>query len=236
MKIIPAIDILGGKCVRLCQGRFEDSTEYDNDPVQMAMRLQSAGLRFLHLVDLDAARYQQLVNIEVVSDICRSTNLQVDYGGGITTPEQAELVLQEGVKAINIGSLAVTNPRGFKKILQVCGPERVILSMDVRNNRVAINGWQVDSGIPLFGFLEICRKFGVTQVCCTDIERDGMLQGPAFNTYKAIKKAFPEITLTASGGISNVEDLQYLQEIGVDAAVVGKAIYEGRIKLEELVC
>ncbi|MBL0744094.1 1-(5-phosphoribosyl)-5-[(5-phosphoribosylamino)methylideneamino]imidazole-4-carboxamide isomerase [Chryseolinea lacunae] len=234
MRIIPAIDIIDGKCVRLTQGDYAQKKIYHEDPVQVARSFEEAGLTDLHVVDLDGAKAGKVVNWKVVEDIAKNTGLAVDFGGGIKTEEEIDKLLNLGVKQVNLGSVAVKEPLKVISWLKKFGKSKIILSADVKGEFIAISGWQESSPLTLFSLLKDYTRNGIEYVTCTDISTDGMLTGPNIELYKNILMSFPQLNLVASGGVSNLEDLRELKRIGADGAIVGKAIYEGRITLEEL--
>jgi phosphoribosylformimino-5-aminoimidazole carboxamide ribotide isomerase len=234
MRIIPAIDLIDGKCVRLTQGDYNQKKIYNENPFEVAKEFENAGLKFLHLVDLDGAKAGKVVNWKVVESICNETNLDVDFGGGIKTEEQIKQLFDCGVKQVNLGSIAVKDPKIVAEWINKFTPEKIILSADVKNEMIAISGWQESSAIPITTFLNDYVKNEIKYVTCTDISVDGMLTGPSIELYQKILINFPQLNLIASGGVSCLQDLQELKQFGVSGAIVGKAIYEGRIKLEEL--
>jgi len=234
LKIIPAIDLIDGKAVRLTQGDYSQKKEYADNPAEVAKIFEDAGITNLHLVDLDGAKAQKPANLSVLSAITSGTNLNVDFGGGVKSNESLEAVFSAGAKQVTAGSIAVKNKPLVKEWLLTYGTERIILGADVIDQKIAISGWQEDSGIDLFEFLEEYIKSGVTYCICTDVSKDGLLQGPSFELYAEIQKAFPNLKLIASGGVSNLDDLEKLAEMEVYGTIVGKAYYEGRITLEEL--
>ena len=234
MRIIPAIDIIDGKCVRLAQGDFKKVKLYREDPVEVAKEFEDADLEYLHLIDLDGAKKGSVVNWDVIEDIQAKTALKVDFGGGVKTTEEIDRLLDLGVNQINIGSVAVSDPKLFSDWLWKYGPENFILSSDVRNENILVNGWTATTTINLFDLVSQFIKDGLEFVCCTDIETDGMLKGPNFILYRKLKGHFPKLKIIASGGISSISDLEELQYIHVNGAIIGKAIYEGKIKLPEL--
>jgi len=234
MRIIPAIDIIDGKCVRLAQGDFKKVKMYREDPVEVAKEFEDADLEYLHLIDLDGAKKGSVVNWDVIEDIQAKTALKVDFGGGVKTTEEVDRLLDLGVNQINIGSLAVSEPKLFSDWLWKYGPENFILSSDVRDESILVNGWTATTTINLFDLISQFIKDGLEFVCCTDIETDGMLKGPNFILYRKLKSHFPKLKIIASGGISSISDLEELQYIHVNGAIIGKAIYEGKIKLPEL--
>jgi phosphoribosylformimino-5-aminoimidazole carboxamide ribotide isomerase len=234
MRIIPAIDIIDGKCVRLAQGDFKKVKMYREDPVEVAKEFEDADLEYLHLVDLDGAKQGNVVNWDVIEDIQAKTTLKVDFGGGIKKTEEVDRLLDLGINQINVGSIAVVEPTLFSEWLWKYGPENFILSSDVRDENILINGWTAATEINLFDLVSRFVKDGLEFVCCTDVKTDGMLEGPNFILYRKLRSHFPNIKIIASGGISSVSDLEELQYIHVDGAIIGKAIYEGKIKLPEL--
>ncbi|SHN27441.1 1-(5-phosphoribosyl)-5-[(5-phosphoribosylamino)methylideneamino] imidazole-4-carboxamide isomerase [Cyclobacterium lianum] len=234
MEIIPAIDLIDGKCVRLTQGDYNQKKEYASDPLQIAKQFEAAGIRRLHLVDLDGAKVKRIVNRDVVERICGETSLRVDFGGGVQSDEDIELAFQLGVSQVTGGSIAVKNPELFAKWLDVYGGDRLILGADARDRKIAISGWQETTGMDLISFIGEYHAKGVKYVICTDVAKDGLLQGPSLELYTEIMEEIPEIRLIASGGVASMHDLQELEKAGVYGAIVGKAFYEGRISLAEL--
>ncbi len=234
MKIIPAIDIIDGKCVRLTQGDYAQKKEYASDPLEVAQRFEKAGLSRLHIVDLDGAKSRKVVNAETLKRVADNTNLAIDFGGGIKSNESLELVLASGANQVTAGSIAAKNPELVKQWINQYGPEKIILGADVKEEEIAINGWQEGSGINLFNFLDQYIKQNIIYCICTDVSRDGLLQGPSFQLYQRIMARFPTLKLIASGGVSSMDDLVELEKIGVYGAIVGKAYYEGRVSLDEL--
>lgn len=235
IELIPAIDIIDGKCVRLTKGDYDTKKVYDASPVDMAREMEDYGFRRLHIVDLDGARSRHVVNHRVLHEITSHTNLTVDFGGGIKTDEDLSIAFDNGAALVTIGSIAVTHPEVLIEWLQKYGSERIILGADVRDRMVSINGWKEDSALELIPFLKRYMAEGVTNVLCTDIAHDGMLQGPSTALYSEVMAAFPTLHLIASGGVSSTEDLRRLNAAGIPAAVFGKAIYEGRINLQKLI-
>ncbi len=234
MRIIPAIDIINGKCVRLTQGDYGKVKVYREDPLDVALEFQNADLEYLHLVDLDGAKKGKVVNWKVVEEIQANTALVVDFGGGVKTEEEVQQLLDLGVNQINIGSLAIKEPDKFVEWMQKFGAENFILSADVRNENVMINGWLESANFRLFELVDGFIDKGLQYLTCTDIGLDGMLKGPNIALYKKLKNKFPDLKINASGGIASLDDLKELSYIHMHGAIVGKAIYEGRIKLEEL--
>ena len=231
---IPAIDLIEGKCVRLTQGDYATSHVYAEDPVDMARRFEDMGFTRLHLVDLDGAKSRHVVNDHVLKAITRATKLIVDFGGGVKTDDDMSRVLDAGAEMVTCGSIAVTQPDTVLGWMERYGAEHLILGADVKEGKISINGWQEDSAHELMPFLQRYLDAGMMHVLCTDISRDGMLQGPATALYGSIMQAFPHCRLIASGGVSCIEDILQLDKAGVPAVVFGKAIYEGKINMKEL--
>lgn len=234
MRIIPAIDIIDGKCVRLTQGDYAQKKIYNEDPLAVARTFQDAGLKYLHLVDLDGAKAGKVVNWKVVETITRNTSLQVDFGGGIKTDGEIRKLFAGGVRQVNLGSIAVKNPPLVHRWIELYGADKIILGADVKNENIAIGGWQEESSIRLTDFIADYFEKGIRYVTCTDISTDGMLQGPNVELYRKLSNTFSSVRFIASGGVSSLRDLENLKQINVDGAIVGKAIYEGRISLEQL--
>jgi phosphoribosylformimino-5-aminoimidazole carboxamide ribotide isomerase len=234
MRIIPAIDIIDGKCVRLTQGDYDQMIIYREDPAEVAQEFEDADLEFLHLIDLDGAKQGKVVNWRVIEQIQEKTALKVDFGGGVKTSGEIEALLELGVNQLNIGSLAVKKPDTFIEWLKSYGPENFILSADVQDDNVYINGWLESSELRLFDLVSKFEVAGLKYISCTDIRSDGMLEGPNFKLYENLIARFPGLKIIASGGVSSVKDLEKLKAIGVDGAIVGKAIYEDKIKLSDL--
>ncbi len=234
MTIIPAIDILDGKCVRLTRGDYSSQKIYCDTPLDMALLFQDKGFRRIHLVDLNGAGGDHIINRSVLHDICSKTDLTVDFGGGIKSDTDIEAAFDAGAAMVTVGSIAVSSPDKVAKWAELYGCDRIILGADARNGKISINGWKEDSQLDLFGFIRKYTLLGISQVICTDINLDGTLQGPATRLYRKILAEFPSIRLTASGGVSSAADLTELKEAGLDSAIVGKAYYEGRITLDEM--
>jgi phosphoribosylformimino-5-aminoimidazole carboxamide ribotide isomerase len=233
MRIIPALDIIDGACVRLTQGDYSRKTLYSREPVDVASELEVNGIKYLHLVDLDGAREGKIRNHLVLEAITGKTGLKVDFSGGIRTDEDLRTAFRCGATQVTCGSIAVTQPDLFLKWLAEYGPEKIILGADFRNRKVATGGWISGSETDVITFLRQYRSEGVVYAMCTDIEKDGMLDGPSVEMYKEIMQ-IEGLSLIASGGITSLEDLMILRDTGCEAAIIGKAIYEGRISLEEL--
>ena len=234
IELIPAIDIIDGKCVRLSQGDYHTKKVYNENPLEVAKEFEAYGIHRLHVVDLDGAASQHVVNYRTLEQIASRTSLIIDFGGGIKTSGDIEIAFDSGAEMVTLGSVAVKSPELFDEWLRQYGIGKVILGADVKDNRIAINGWKEESPIELMPFLNDYIKKGVTKVLCTDINRDGMLEGPALTLYQNIMKAHPKLHLIASGGISSLDDILKLDEAGIPAVVFGKALYEGRISLKDL--
>ena len=235
IELIPAIDIINGQCVRLTKGDYKQKKVYHDDPVAVAKDFEALGFRRLHIVDLDGAKSKHIVNDAVLRGITSETSLTVDFGGGIKTEEDIEKAFEAGAAMVTIGSVAVTDPELFIGWLKKYGPEKLILGADVRNGMISINGWKEDSSEPLLPFLRKYIDAGVVNVLCTEISKDGTLQGPAVALYKEVMANYPQLHLIASGGVSRQEDIEELEREGIPAVVFGKAIYEGRIDLKSLI-
>lgn len=233
IQLIPAIDIIEGKCVRLTQGDYGQLKEY-GDPLEMAKMFEDHGIGRLHLVDLDGAREQRVVNYRILEQIAMHTGLVIDAGGGIRSDEDLHIVFESGARMLTGGSIAVKNRDLFLGWLKKYGAEKIILGADFRDGQVAVSGWHEDTKLALTEFIASYRSEGVEKVICTDIDRDGMLEGPSLDTYTALKEEDSELYLVASGGISRMEDIEELDEAGIDGVIIGKAIYEGKISLKTL--
>lgn len=234
IELIPAIDIIEGQCVRLTKGDYDQKTVYRDSPAEVAKEFEEIGFKRLHVVDLDGAKSKHIVNSEVLRRITTDTQLVVDFGGGIKTDEDIEKAFAAGASMVTIGSIAVTNPDLFMGWLEKYGAERIILGADVRHGKVSINGWKEDSSEDLLPFLKKYIDAGVKNVLCTEISKDGTLTGPAIELYQSMIAAYPELHLIASGGVSSIDDIKALEAAGIPAVVFGKAIYEGKINLNEL--
>lgn len=233
MKIIPAIDLVDGKCVRLTQGDFTKKKIYRDHPVDVAREFEDADLEYLHLIDLDGAKKGEVVNWKVIAEILDKTTLKVDFGGGVKTTDEVNQLLELGINRINIGSIAVKEPEKLKSWMKEYGPENFILSADVLGDNIQINGWQEGTNVNLYDLITQFEP-ALKYIACTDIGTDGTLAGPNFGLYKKLINRFPNVKVIASGGVSSIEDLLQLQYIKVDSVIVGKALYEGKIKLSEL--
>ncbi|WP_299760531.1 1-(5-phosphoribosyl)-5-[(5-phosphoribosylamino)methylideneamino]imidazole-4-carboxamide isomerase [uncultured Pontibacter sp.] len=234
MEIIPAIDIIGGQCVRLTEGDFAQQTTYDSNPLEVAKRFESHGIKRLHLVDLDGARAKKPVNLAVLESIAANTSLKIDFGGGIQSEDAIQQAFEAGAAQITAGSIAVREPETVKGWLLKYGAENVIIGADFKGTNIAISAWTEESKYPLQEFISGYVKTGARLFICTDVSKDGKLQGPSTNTYRHLKLTLPDADIIASGGVTTVEDLEQLQEIGVKGAIIGKAIYEGTISLKDL--
>lgn len=233
MRIIPAIDIIEGKCVRLVKGDYQSSKVYNESPLEMAQQLEDHGIQFLHLVDLDGAKSNKVIHRKTLEEIATKTRLQIDFGGGIKSISEVRNAFESGATQVTIGSLAVKVPELFKEWVEFYGNDKVILGADSKNRKIAVNGWLEDSEIDVMNFIAHHVKNGVKYVTCTDIDKDGMLMGPSYELYQEILKE-NELSLIASGGVASFKDLERLKEIGCEGAIVGKALYEGKISLKEL--
>jgi len=234
MRIIPAIDIIEGKCVRLSKGDYNTKKIYNENPLEIAKQFEDHGIKHLHLVDLDGAKSKHIVNHKVLEQIATKTSLKIDFGGGLKTDEDLKIAFESGANQITGGSIAVKNPYVFKSWLSKFGAEKIILGADANNEKIAVSGWLEESDQELIPFVQSYQKQGVSYVICTDISKDGMLQGPSFDLYKKMLTEIPNIKLIASGGISTFEELPKLAEIGCEGTIIGKAIYENRISLKQL--
>jgi phosphoribosylformimino-5-aminoimidazole carboxamide ribotide isomerase len=233
MRIIIAMDIIGGKCVRLTRGDFSTKKIYNEDPVEVARQIEDNGLTYLHLVDLDGARNKKIENLRVLESIASITNLRIDFGGGIRSIGDLKTILNSGAQQVTAGSIAVTNAPLFLEWLTELGPEKIILGADCLNGKVSTSGWMEKSDMDIISFIKGYRSQGVRYTICTDIDKDGMLQGPSTSLYKDILSEV-EINLIASGGISTIKDIEDLKETGCEGAIIGKAVYEGKLTLKEL--
>jgi phosphoribosylformimino-5-aminoimidazole carboxamide ribotide isomerase len=234
IELIPAIDLIDGKCVRLTLGDYSQKTVYHDDPVAIAQEFESQGIRRLHVVDLDGAKSRHIVNGDVLRAITENTHLVVDFGGGIKSDADIEQAFDQGASMVTIGSVAVKSPELFLSWLNRFGADRIILGADVRNGKISINGWMESSSEDLIPFLGRYIREGVRHVLCTDISRDGMLSGPAISLYSDILREYPALHLIASGGVSSNDDILALERAGVPSVVFGKAYYEGKIDLTQL--
>lgn len=233
MRIIVALDIIGGKCVRLTRGDFDTKKVYNEDPMEVAKQVEDNGIRFLHLVDLDGAKNKKIENLKVLEKIAGNTTLQIDFGGGIRSDEDLRMVFNAGAGQVTAGSIAVTDPELFMKWLSLYGPDKLILGADYKNRKIFAGGWLENTDKDLISFLSGYKNKGAKYTICTDIDRDGMLKGPAIELYKEILEKV-EINLIASGGISSMKDIDDIKETGCEGVIIGKAFYEGKVTLKEL--
>ena len=233
MKIIPAIDIIDGKCVRLSKGDYDTKKIYHENPLDIAKEYEANGIQYLHLVDLDGAKAKTIKNLKTLEILASQTNLIIDFGGGIKTRESLESAFNAGANQVTIGSIAVENPEMCIEWIKEFGAERLILGADCLDRKVKTSGWLENSNLDVIGFIQSYQKKGIKDVICTDISKDGMLEGPSFELYKEILNQ-SQVSLIASGGISSMQDLDDLKELGCSGAIIGKALYEGKITLKEL--
>ena len=234
IELIPAIDIIDGKCVRLSQGDYDTKKVYNENPLEVAKEFEANGVRRLHVVDLDGAKSSHVVNYKVLGAIAGHTSLIIDFGGGIKSDEDLVIAFENGAQMVTLGSVAVKQPELFKRWLAQYGAEKIILGADVKDNRISVNGWLEEGPQELMPFLTDYTQEGVNKVLCTDISRDGMLQGPSIELYKQVMQQFPSMHLIASGGVSCLDDILRLEDAGIPAVVFGKALYEGRITMKDL--
>jgi phosphoribosylformimino-5-aminoimidazole carboxamide ribotide isomerase len=233
MRIIPAIDIIEGKCVRLSKGDYSTKKIYNVNPLEVAKEFEANGIQYLHVVDLDGAKSKQIVNHKILESIATHTNLKIDFGGGLKSDKDVEIAFECGARQITGGSIAVHNPEIFKEWMNNYGSEKIILGADCHNRKIATNGWLKESELDVLDFIKSYESKGIQYVICTDISKDGMLEGASNELYKEIIKN-SNVKLIASGGVSKIEDLIQLKEMGCEGAILGKAIYEGNISLKEL--
>ncbi len=234
MKIIPAIDIIDGKCVRLTQGDYAQKKVYNENPLEIARAFEDAGIKYLHLVDLDGAKAGKVTNWKVIETLAGQTSLAIDFGGGIKTGNEIQMLLDLGIRQVNLGSIAVKDRSLVEEWLGRFGAEHIILSADVKDELIAINGWQESASVSIHQFLTEYKACGIKYVTCTDISTDGMLTGPNVSLYEHLLRDHPELVLTASGGVGSLDDLRALANTGVDGVIVGKAIYEGKVSLDQI--
>jgi phosphoribosylformimino-5-aminoimidazole carboxamide ribotide isomerase len=233
MRIIPAIDIIDGKCVRLSQGDYQRKTVYNDDPLEVARSFEDAGIQYLHLVDLDGAKSRQIVNYKTLEKLCSQTNLKIDFGGGIKSQQDLQIAFDSGASQITAGSVAAKEPDKFLGWLEQYGADKIVLGADCKDRKIASSGWLEQSDQEVIEFIANYQKAGIEYVICTDIGKDGMLEGPSIELYKEIL-ACQKISLIASGGVSSLADLKALKALGCEGAIVGKALYEGQIELNDL--
>lgn len=234
MRIIPAIDIIEGKCVRLSKGDYATKKIYNENPLEMAKQYEAHGINYLHLVDLDGAKSKHIINHKILEQIATRTNLKIDFGGGLKSNEDLRIAFDSGAHQITGGSIAVKDPDTFKSWIKKYGPDKIILGADANKEKVAISGWQEESDKKLIPFISEYQRKGIAYVICTDINKDGMLQGPSFDLYKRILDQVKDLKLIASGGISTFDEIPKLAEIGCEGTIIGKAIYEHKISLKQL--
>ncbi|MFV0332401.1 MAG: 1-(5-phosphoribosyl)-5-[(5-phosphoribosylamino)methylideneamino]imidazole-4-carboxamide isomerase [Dysgonomonas sp.] len=234
IEIIPAIDLIDGKCVRLSQGDYNEKKVYNEDPLEVARMFEDAGIGRLHLVDLDGAKAKHIVNQAVLEKIASNTSLVIDFGGGVQSDKDIEIAFNSGASMVTGGSIAVRDRVLFNGWLKKYGSEKIILGADCKDHKIAVSGWQEETSIDILSFISDYKTEGVSKVVCTDISKDGMLQGPSIELYKEILNTLPDLYLIASGGVSCFQDILDLEEAGIPAVILGKAIYEDRITLKEL--
>lgn len=234
MEIIPAIDIIDGKCVRLTQGDYAQKKIYNEHPLEVAKQFEDAGLRRLHLVDLDGAKAGQVKNWKVLETIAGKTGLLIDFGGGVKKEDDVHIVFNSGAALATVGSIAVKNEEELVRWFTIFGPDKFLIGADVKNEKIAIGGWIETTDIWIYDFIQKYIQHGAKQLFCTDVSKDGKLEGPATELYRNIISKFPELHFIASGGVSNMHDLDALRQAGCKGVIIGKAIYEGRIKIQDL--
>lgn len=235
MIIIPAIDVIDGKCVRLTKGDYAQQKVYNDNPVEVAKQFEDAGIERLHVVDLDGAKAGKIINLPVLEKIAAATQLKIDFGGGVKKIDDVENIFNAGAAMVTIGSLAVKQPQLLEEWLMEFGAEKFFIGADVLDEKIKISGWLEDTGVNIVEFIGKMISLGAVNIFCTDISKDGVLQGPSIDLYKRIMAEHPEIQLVASGGVSNIEDVKQLKEIGCSGAIIGKAIYEGKVTLNQLI-
>ncbi len=234
MRIIPAIDIINGECVRLSKGDYNQKKIYNSNILEVAINFEDNGIQFLHLVDLDGAKQNRIINYKILEEISSKTSLIIDFGGGLKSEEDIKIAFESGAKQVTLGSVAVKNPELFLKSLEKYGSEKIILGADARKEKIAVSGWLEESETNIYDFIKEKTKDGIQYVISTDIDKDGMLEGPSFDLYQKIIAENPDIKLIASGGITSVEDLEKVKSIGCEGAIIGKALYENRITFNDL--
>lgn len=235
IELIPAIDIIEGKCVRLTQGDYDTKKVYNEDPLEVAKMFEDYGIRRLHVVDLDGARQGRIINYRILERLATNTSLVIDFGGGLKQDNDLEIAFESGAQMVTGGSIAVKNPNTFKSWISKFGSEKIILGADAKDKKIAISGWEETTDNELIPFIRHYHQEGISKSICTDISRDGMLQGPAIDLYKEILEQIPQLYLIASGGVSSIQDIEKLAEAGIPAVIFGKAIYEGKIQLKDLI-
>lgn len=234
IELIPAIDLIDGKCVRLTQGDYDTKKVYNEDPLEVAQMFEDHGIRRLHVVDLDGARQGRIINYRTLERLATRTALTIDFGGGLKQEGDLEIAFESGARMVTGGSIAVKNPDVFASWITKFGSDKIILGADAKEKKIAISGWEETTDKELIPFIQSYFEKGITKTICTDISRDGMLQGPATELYQEIQEAIPLLYLIASGGVSSLQDIEKLQEAGIPAVIFGKAIYEGKIQLKDL--
>ncbi len=234
IQIIPAIDMIDGKCVRLTQGDYGKKTIYNENPLEVALEFEDAGLKRLHLVDLDGAKAKKVINWKILEKIASKTSLHIDFGGGVQSEEDISIVFESGAKQVTGGSVAVKQPELFEHWLSVFGGEKIILGADAKNEKVAVSGWEEGTQLWVYDFVEKYVDKGIRYAISTDVAKDGLLQGPSFDLYKNLQDKCPDLQIIASGGVAGIEDVEKLDEMNIYGVIIGKAIYEGRIKLTDL--
>ncbi len=234
MRIIPAIDIINGECVRLSKGDYNQKTIYNSNVLDVAKNFEDNGIQFLHLVDLDGAKQNRIINYKILEQISTQTNLIIDFGGGLKSEEDIKIAFESGAKQVTLGSIAVKNPDLFLKSLEKYGSEKIILGADARKEKIAVSGWLEESQTNIYDFIKEKTESGIEYVISTDIDKDGMLEGPSFDLYEKIIGENPNIKLIASGGITSASDLEKVKSIGCEGAIIGKALYENRITFKDL--
>ncbi|WP_312765260.1 1-(5-phosphoribosyl)-5-[(5-phosphoribosylamino)methylideneamino]imidazole-4-carboxamide isomerase [Epilithonimonas sp.] len=234
MRIIPAIDIINGECVRLSKGDYNQKTIYNSNVLEVAKNFEDNGIQFLHLVDLDGAKQNRIINYKILEEISSKTSLIIDFGGGLKSEEDIKIAFESGAKQVTLGSIAVKNPELFLETLGKYGSEKIILGADAKKEKIAVSGWLEESEMNIYDFIKEKTQTGIQYVISTDINKDGMLEGPSFERYKKITDENPTIKLIASGGITSTNDLVQLKSLGCEGAIIGKALYENRISLNDL--
>lgn len=234
IELIPAIDLIDGKCVRLTQGDYGQKTIYNENPLEVAKEIEGAGLKRLHLVDLDGAKQKKIINHHVLESLASNTSLAIDFGGGLQSDHDLEIAFNAGAKQVTGGSIAVKNKVLFSSWIEKFGSEKIILGADCKAEKIAVSGWTETTNISVYDLIEEYLVKGVKYCICTDVAKDGLLQGPSFDLYASIMKRFPSLNLIASGGVTSIDDIHKLNDMGIYGAIIGKAFYEGRIKLVDL--
>jgi phosphoribosylformimino-5-aminoimidazole carboxamide ribotide isomerase len=234
IEIIPAIDVIDGKCVRLSQGDYQTKKIYSESPVDIAKEFETNGIQRLHMVDLDGAKQGKIINLKTLEAVASATNLKIDFGGGIKKTEDVQSVLNAGATFFNIGSIAVKQPEVVEEWISSFGPDKILLGADVKDEIIMINGWQQAADINIINYISAYINKGIKNIFCTDVSKDGLLKGASVELYKNILETFPNLNLVASGGVSSIQDVEVLEAIGCSGVIVGKALYEGRIQLNEL--